>query len=163
MAFPELKREGTRPQRGWDTCCQSHSKWGKENWSLGLCGHRELVCSAGRGGVGGEWSEAWGTAVWGQRVQRQALLGLEKSGVLEFLSWPSATSGALKRSDYPPGLAVPLPHSHPTLGPRPLGSLTLSSGSLPLYLGLRQRRLRRCGTEVPVPGSSVPPLREAPA
>ena len=113
--------------------------------------------------MGGEWSEAWGTAVWGQRVQRQALLGLEKSGVLEFLSWPSATSGALKRSDYPPGLAVPLSHSHPTLGPRPLGSLTLSSGSLPLYLGLRQRRLRRCGPEVPVPGSSVPPLREAPA
>ena len=79
MAFLELKREGTGPQRGWDTSYQSHSKWGKENWSLGLCGHRELVCSsAGRGRVGGEWSEAWGTAVWGQRVQRQAWLGAGK-------------------------------------------------------------------------------------
>ena len=30
MTFPELKREGMGPERGWDTYSQPHSKWWKE-------------------------------------------------------------------------------------------------------------------------------------
>lgn len=45
--------------------------------------------------MGGEWSEAWRGCCLGAEGLETSLLvwGLEKSGVLEFLSWSLATSG----------------------------------------------------------------------
>ena len=45
--------------------------------------------------MGGEWSEAWRGCCLGAEGLETSLLvwGLEKSGVLEFLSWSLATLG----------------------------------------------------------------------
>lgn len=91
MAFPELKREGTGPQRGWDTCCQSHSKLGKETVALGFVATENLSVHQLRGDG---WVESGlkpgGAAAWGQRVQRQAFLsgGWKNQAFLSFCPGP---------------------------------------------------------------------------
>lgn len=83
MAFLELKREGMGPQRGWDTCCQSHSKWGRRTGALDFVATENLSVHQ-RGGEG--WVESGlrpgGLLCGGRGSRDKPCWGLEKSGVL---------------------------------------------------------------------------------